>query len=40
MEVPLPVGDGVVVAVLPAGRRPPRRVRALAEFLVGEVAVG
>jgi len=40
LEVEVPVGDGVVVAVLPAGRRPPRRVRALVEFLVGEVRLG
>jgi DNA-binding transcriptional LysR family regulator len=40
LEVEVPVGEGVVVAVLPAGRRPPRRVRALVEFLVGEVWLG
>lgn len=40
LDVALPVGDGLLVAVLPAGRRPPRRVRALVEFLVGAVRLG
>ncbi|MFM2247060.1 MAG: hypothetical protein RL071_3134 [Pseudomonadota bacterium] len=40
LDVALPVGDGLLVAVLPAGRRPPRRVRALGAFWVGVVWVG
>lgn len=38
LELPFPVMEGQIVAVLPAGRRPPRRVRALLDFLSGALS--
>jgi DNA-binding transcriptional LysR family regulator len=38
LEMPFPVMEGQIVAVLPAGRRPPRRVRALLDFLSGALS--
>lgn len=40
LELPMAVMEGQIVAVLPAGRRPPRRVRALLDFLSGALRLG
>jgi DNA-binding transcriptional LysR family regulator len=40
LGLPLPIGDGLLFAVLPAGRRPPRRVRALLDFVAGALSLG